>query len=1235
MPQVIQQAAGTILAPAGFSTTQISTSAGSWLAAWVGWNSVTQEQYAPLPAVSVTDSAGNLWQQAAITPAAGSASTRCAMWVAANALPVSWVSAGLTGYAASAPWAVAEIAGMPQAASLDFSLGTSATGTAPTLTWIASQPDIGFALAAAGNAAETATSGPSGWTSLGTVTAGAGTTGCAVFPYWNPGISAGTTTSTVTFGTAAAWSYALCALSASASPPPQPSQNFPFVQVEAAFGAQPGNISSSTDYLFSSRYTTWTDITARAIGPAVQGRIKTRRGRQYQLQQQETGTCEIPLSNVDGAFTPTAPGSPYYSNALNANMSFQTSISPWSPHNGAGGATGVSLAQSSAFAYATGLNATARYSMQMSPGGSTAQPGAISERVGINPNYQYTVSAWYNCPAGYATGGNIQVNWYNAAGTFITSTTGTAVPLAAGTWTQNTVTGTPPGNAAFAAMVVFLSGTPSAGAVTYVAEAALAAGSSPVQTGLVTPLTPVRVTAWWQGRRYPVWMGYAQEWPQEWPEMPQWGFTSLKAADALGIAAAGQMPSALIGEVLTDNPYAYLPCNESYTTQVNGATASNPFIVSGGFLQPADANGLAAVNRASGNQVTGAYFDGTNQQVSTGLAMNFLGDNGTGMGATGYSGEVTGQRGPSMLYADPGLTAVASSAGMTIEFWFTWDGTLTQDVTLLTLYGPPSSFMATSSNQTNGALLNARIEGSDLTVTAFNSLSVLALQVNLSQTPQHAVIEFDSNPVGTVTAWLNGVQIPGALLYTPAVTISPVAAVLGPGRYSYDCNNSIITYRGFNFSAGHLAIYPYQLPQARITAHYQAGITGWSGTDAGTRFSQVLTWGQLGLKRGGWNQATATGVTEVTLSGPAYSLSGQSAAAALYGLSQSEGGRYGTQANGSVIYAERDIGYNQPVSAVLADGTAAAPVVLNSDPGFATGTAGWTASGGAVAASALRYGLIGSLQVTSSGTTPATVASPSFSYNGGSAAGGFWVNLPSGGTATCSVITSAGTATAVMGASGSAWTFIPVSVPAASPVSSATLKIAAGTAPWYLAWAALWYSPGQVPYLPQSSYGFDQAYLYNEVTSVQQYGPSQLVTYDNRGTASQQQFFRRSALSFTQNVVSPYDVSDVTTWSLAEYQQPALRVSAVTVDAAPNPLQAFSLVLSLDGGQASQVNRNPVGGAPIAELGTVERVQHDIGAGYWRTGYQLSPYGPGQAVLCADTPGFNAPGTTPSLTLSW
>ena len=151
MASVIQTAQGSATSLYGIGTTQISTQAGSWLALLAGWNTVTPGTLITVPALNVTDSAGNLWQQAAIS--AGTASTRCAMWVAPNALPVSWVSAGLTGFAASAAWSVAEISGMPQAAGLDFAVFQSGAGTALSLPWIATGADVGFAVAVAGNAA--------------------------------------------------------------------------------------------------------------------------------------------------------------------------------------------------------------------------------------------------------------------------------------------------------------------------------------------------------------------------------------------------------------------------------------------------------------------------------------------------------------------------------------------------------------------------------------------------------------------------------------------------------------------------------------------------------------------------------------------------------------------------------------------------------------------------------------------------------------------------------------------------------------------------------------------------------------------------------------------------------------------------------------------------------------------------------------------------------------------------
>ena len=85
------------------------------------------------------------------------------------------------------------------------------------------------------------------------------------------------------------------------------------------------------------------------------------------------------------------------------------------------------------------------------------------------------------------------------------------------------------------------------------------------------------------------------------------------------------------------------------------------------------------------------------------------------------------------------------------------------------------------------------------------------------------------------------------------------------------------------------------------------------------RFAQVLTWGRLGLKRGGTAWYQIYGKVEGTYISEAYSYDGTSAAEIISQLVQTEGGRCFTQANGSLVYNYRWNLYNQPVVATYGD----------------------------------------------------------------------------------------------------------------------------------------------------------------------------------------------------------------------------------------------------------------------------------------------------------------------------
>ena len=171
------------------------------------------------------------------------------------------------------------------------------------------------------------------------------------------------------------------------------------------------------------------------------------------------------------------------------------------------------------------------------------------------------------------------------------------------------------------------------------------------------------------------------------------------------------------------------------------------------------------------------------------------------------------------------------------------------------------------------------------------------------------------------------------------------AVAVGPSRFTYDCANAY-SYESYNYVAAHLAVYAYQLTAERIAAHYTTGATGASGVTAAERFAQIFTWGGLGLKRGVYWWQDATGQPEITQIGPAYSLSGSSAADGINAVAQEEGGRSNAQANGSYVYEERWAGYNKPTVAWFGDNAIGGPVVLDTSP-FPQGSLGsWAATNG-------------------------------------------------------------------------------------------------------------------------------------------------------------------------------------------------------------------------------------------------------------------------------------------------
>ena len=439
----------------------------------------------------------------------------------------------------------------------------------------------------------------------------------------------------------------------------------------------------------------------------------------------------------------------------------------------------------------------------------------------------------------------------------------------------------------------------------------------------VRPGVPLRVSAQFSGRRYPLWAGYVERWPQDWPEFPQWGWSNLVATDAVGVAGTVNMPSAVQGEILADQPYFCFPFGEQYSTSVND--------LNGVVKTPAETDGLLAVNTSLVNQKTATYHDG-NEPVVTGQPLGFLGDAGTGMGATGYTGfDTSGLRGPGVQYGpDYGLPLLQDSGAgdASFEMWFlppsqTAPGT-TQNVQLFELLVPPYLASDGAGGLGGGVFVmggvSYRTDGTMVWYTqeAWSGL-ITAVTSNLAQgTLHHVLITMNS---GSLNFWLDGVDY-GAIGGMPLPN-QLAGCAFGLTTYSYGNHGD-----NANFSIAYASMYPYEVSPTRIPAHYTAGISGFEGDTFTQRAGRYIAWTQLNLGLAG------PVVTDHLQLSAEYSSGGSPMSDALNADAVSSGGLWYVCATGNLVVIPRPSLYNQASQITFGDDVSGGEIPYLTESGF-------------------------------------------------------------------------------------------------------------------------------------------------------------------------------------------------------------------------------------------------------------------------------------------------------------
>jgi hypothetical protein len=144
----------------------------------------------------------------------------------------------------------------------------------------------------------------------------------------------------------------------------------------------------------------------------------------------------------------------------NSNIYFETDASGWQAFGGA-------------LSWASDQAHEGTHSLKLTPDGVavTARAETTPAATGITAGQFYRAEVWVRCAV--ARNVSPQINWFDAAGTYLSTGNGGAIPVAANTWVQLSVTAVAPASTGRATINISLDGSPLASHVLWIDEARL------------------------------------------------------------------------------------------------------------------------------------------------------------------------------------------------------------------------------------------------------------------------------------------------------------------------------------------------------------------------------------------------------------------------------------------------------------------------------------------------------------------------------------------------------------------------------------------------------------------------------------------------------------------------------------------------------------------------------------------------------------------------------------------
>lgn len=383
--------------------------------------------------------------------------------------------------------------------------------------------------------------------------------------------------------------------------------SWPQVSFQVAFNT--GGTSSTVPY--------WTDLTSRLRGSW----SAQQAGRQYELDQMQSGQLTVTLWNGDGALDPTNTSSPYSPNILPMRPCRLTATWPLATRNvlPQGLANGSSLNDaemtSGSLTVATASPAPTGHATALAWtfGAVGALGAAIGQGTGssfstvdkdatqVTAGSTYTLSAFVSTAAGGDSGfqATPRISWYNSSGSRISSSDGTAVTVPVQpSWAQVSVTAAAPSGAVWGRAEMLNTNA------TTVTNTVYATAWQFEQASSVSPWTPPSVV-------YGLWQGYVERWPQQWDYSGTYGLIDLTCIDLLAGLAQFTLSPSVEAQLLSLAPSQFYPLDEP-----QGSTSFRDLTGKHASAKVAKSS-YGAGTVTAGNSISGSGFVGGSGPVVT------------------------------------------------------------------------------------------------------------------------------------------------------------------------------------------------------------------------------------------------------------------------------------------------------------------------------------------------------------------------------------------------------------------------------------------------------------------------------------------------------------------------------------------------------------------------------------------------------------------------------------------